>query len=124
MTKNLPVAITCLIEDAAKPDPTGALGLDSSDILLDPTAQEESESCRGRLFVLVTESQNPSRLLATQSVSIGSRASATKKATMKLPNILACAQATSRSNQAVLTFWRLAIEQRSARELQTLWSSS
>lgn len=117
MNRALPVATTCLIvENNSNPH--------SGTLLLDPTAQEERESsCDATLFVLVTESLDPGRVLATQSVSIGGSCT-TKAAKMTLPNILACAQAASKSTQAVVTFWKLAMEQRAMRESQTLWSSS
>ena len=118
--------------------------------LLDPTAEEERD-VNASVLVLVTESEAPDRILATHSVGATTapklllvdeenddeegngqqqkpprhtNTNATPTVALSLPTILACAQAASKATPAVVTFWRLAMEQRVTRESQTLWSSS
>jgi exosome complex component RRP46 len=107
---NLPVATTFLIM------PSDSVVDDSSNkplVLLDPSSEEERDPNNSVLLV-VTENEDPNRILATHSMAT---------ANLSVPIILSCAQAAAKATPAVVTFWRLAMEQRVTRESQTLWSS-
>jgi ribonuclease PH len=139
---SLPVATTFLImsfpleEQQQQGQQEQQQGQMISSTLLDPTSEEELEP-EASLLVLVTENERPERILATHS-SMAASCSRTQKTTTTIKNsnttntpaavslavILSCAQAAAKATPAVVTFWRLAMEQRVTRESQTLWSSS
>ena len=144
---NLPVATTFLVISDDSDSSSCGGGNDGKDddralILLDPSAEEEGNAS---ILVLVTENENSSRLLATHSIVGSGRTTPPKLADeqqhnedagrddaakirtcvpLSLPIILKCSQAAAKATPAVVTFWRLAMEQRATRESQTLWSSS
>lgn len=92
--KFLPVAATCLV------DPEGS-------IQLDPSASEEENKATVVLVV------NEDKLLASHTMNL--------KTSMDV--LLQCLAAAQRMAPAVTSFWRLAVEQKTTRETQTLWSS-
>jgi ribonuclease PH len=96
---SLPVATTCLISN-------------DMPMRLDPTTQEENQN-DSSVVVLVNENVKPDEILACQTMG----------APMTLESLLTCLQAASRASPAVVAFWRLAVEQKTTRQSQTLWSS-
>lgn len=95
-------------------------------ILLDPTSEEELDA-EASVLVMVTEHERPEQILATHSMvacALPSKFKSNSSSALSLPTILSCAQSAARATPAVVTFWRLAMEQRVTRESQTLWSSS
>ena len=97
---SLPVATTCLLSSDGMP------------MRLDPTTLEEKQS-DSSVVVLVNDNLNPDEILACQTMG----------ASMPLESLLTCLQAASRASPAVVAFWRLAVEQKTTRQSQTLWSS-
>ncbi len=95
---SLPVATTCLISN-------------DMPMRLDPTTQEENQN-GSSVVVLVNENVKPDEILACQTMG----------APMPLESLLTCLQAASRASPAVVAFWRLAVEQKTTRQSQTLWS--
>lgn len=136
---NLPVATTFLVV----PEQSSLSSSDNNNnndqetlILLDPSAEEERYAT---VLVLVTENEDPSRILATHSVGgtcaptlvsedddDEDMAASTKKqqppqaVALSLPTILTCAQAAAKATPAVVTFWRLAMEQRVTRDRKSV----
>ena len=106
---SLPVATTCLV---GKSDHGGAKNKKSSSILLDPITSEEQEE-GSSVVVLVNESHNPDKILGSHTVGT----------TLSIDQLLTCLQVASKASPAVIAFWRLAIEQKVARESETLWQS-
>ena len=95
--RHLPVATTCSI---------------GTELLLDPTAEEESDpdvTC----MIMVNTNVEPEKIVGCETM--GGKSS--------LKNILKCQEAASRASPAVVAFLRLAIEQKVTRQAQTLWSS-
>lgn len=123
---NLPVATTFVIMNhpsSSEEDPTK-----EKLILLDPSSEEELDP-EASVLVLITENERPERILATHSMVACSPTTKTNSnkgtaASLSHSTILSCAQAAAKATPAVVTFWRLAVEQRVTRESQTLWSSS
>lgn len=110
----LPVATTFLVS-----------GSEQSLLFLDPTSEEEKDE-GDSVLVMCTENENPDQILATLS-SVGKQKTSNEEdggGGFAIPTILACAQAAAKATPAVVTFWRLAMEQRVTRESQTLWSSN
>lgn len=95
----LPVATTCLVKNA------------STSILLDPVTSEEEEDGSSSI-VLVNECSQPTKILGSHTIGSG----------LPLDQFLSCQQVASRACPAIPAFWRLAIEQKVTREMQTLWS--
>jgi ribonuclease PH len=114
---NLPVATTFLIMPyetvADDDDNTDTNNITRPLVLLDPSSEEE-KNLNTSVLIMVTENEDPNRILATHSMA---------SANLSVPIILSCAQAAAKATPAVVTFWRLAMEQRVTRESQTLWSS-
>jgi ribonuclease PH len=96
--KVLPVAVTCSCRVGG-----------TRELRLDPTWEEEQASQGVLVFVFADQA-----LLGFQSTGC-LRLSAT--------DVLTCSATALRAVPAVKVFWRLAIEQKTIRESQTLWSS-
>ena len=125
---NLPVATTFLIVPSSNNNRGGENDDNeqqqpSQILLLDPTSEEERNP-NASVLIMVTENEDPNRILAIHSMAAAAAApSSTSSSTISIPMILSCAQAAAKATPAVVTFWRLAMEQRVTRESQTLWSS-
>jgi exosome complex component RRP41 len=94
----LPVATTCLIPS-------------SGPVLLDPSSAEEG-GAETTVLVLVNETSQSDKILGSHTVGPG----------CSLDKLLSCTQVASKTCPAIVTFWRLAVEQRVTREAQTLFS--
>ena len=99
----LPTATTCLI----RPPISGGRG----SILLDPNSVEEEEADT-TVVVLVNEPNRKEKTLGSHTVGPG----------CSVDELLSCTQMASKTCSAIVTFWRLAVEQKVTRESQTLWS--
>jgi len=102
----LPVATTCLVHGNLGPETKS-----SSAIYLDPSQAEEEES-NTSIIVLVNECSQPDMILGSHAVGRG----------LPLDKMLACMEVAAKAGPAIVAFWRLAVEQKSTRESQTLWS--
>jgi len=95
-------------------------------LLLDPKRHEELDPSSS-VFVIVAENEHPDRILATHSVGASSLSSSENKVgggALSIPTIISCAQAAAKATPVVVTFWRLAMEQRFTRESQSRCSST
>ena len=111
--KQIPVAITCLV------DPSGQENGDDylMNILLDPTAEEEErENCGTVVIVNGWNGENGNDIISTYTKNfVGTRALS--------KHILACMELASRASGTTVNFMRIVIKQKVEREGHTLWST-
>lgn len=112
--KSMPIASTILL--LQKPNTQEQK---QCEYFLDPVAEEES-SLESTAVVLVTT--NKTNNIQNKKDDVMVLASMTIGPISSLDTYLACIEAASRTNQAVLAFIRLAMEQKVTREAKTLWS--
>eukprot|EP00980_Cylindrotheca_fusiformis_P003756 scaffold834_cov123-Cylindrotheca_fusiformis.AAC.3 len=109
----LPVATTCLLiqkqQHQQQENDSSSLGVE---ILLDPVASEEGADDSNSEIVLVTDCSQPTKILGSYTLGAG----------VSLDHFLSCQQVSAQASPAIPAFWRLAIEQKVTREMQTLWS--
>lgn len=105
-------------------------------LLLDPTAEEEMEE-EATTWVIVTDprqsatSSSNSKELSTNAtwlgsctIRVGSSNNISSSSFLSLEVLQQSIQIALKASPAVMAFWRLAVEQKSNREAQTLWSST
>lgn len=92
---SLPVATTCVVDDGP--------------VRLDPTRDEEKSA-----GTIVIASETPGKVLGCHTNGIQT----------DMTKILQCCRVAEKAVPAVTAFWRLAIEQRTTRESQTLWATA
>jgi ribonuclease PH len=124
----LPTAVTCCLTAAAAPPPPSdtppistimederknypATTDNAAEILLDPSAEEEQERDTGTVVVVAHAEQKEVLALHTSNCCLSSN------------ELLRCCAVAFRTGPAIVSFWRLALEQKTAREDRTLWSS-
>jgi len=104
LMSSLPVTTTCLVA-------SNGTGNSNLMIMFDPSAEEEAKDDVA-IIVLVSDSVEEGSLLT--SMTCGA---------FQLSSFLASAEGASRASKAVVAFWRIAMEQKVAREANTLWST-
>jgi 3' exoribonuclease family, domain 1 len=132
----LPVAVACLLQTSIQQSSSSSSSnaAKNIDISLDPTLGQELRDETGLLCVVVSSSSSSS-----SSTSSNNKNDHTKNknnnnntilgcysAGLKIhtSTLLQCCSLAERAAPAILAFWRLAVEQKTRREYQTLLASA
>mmetsp|Transcript_16503 Transcript_16503/g.19023 ORF Transcript_16503/g.19023 Transcript_16503/m.19023 type:complete len:245 (-) Transcript_16503:95-829(-) len=103
---NLPVATTVMVTTTASEEHTD----NNFPMILDPDLEEEQQE-NSSIVTLISSNTNPDHLLGSNTDGSGS---------LSLKQILGCQEAASKATTAVITFMRMAIEQKLIRQSKTL----